>query len=61
MKTLSTDFILRKRRNGEYTLYDKSCEMRYVISQKLHNFLRLFIEQPLELEQFLFLFRDKKY
>ena len=54
MKTLSTDFTLRKRRNGEYTLYDKSCEMRYVISQKLHNFLRLFIEQPLELEQFLF-------
>ncbi len=48
MKKLSANFVLRRDVNGDYTVYDKSCNMRYSVTPKLYKFLRLFKYHPID-------------
>lgn len=50
MKRLSTNIVLRQQVNGDYIVYDKSCDMKYVTTKKLYSFLRLFKNQSLDYE-----------
>lgn len=51
MKRLSTNVVLRQEVNGDYTIYDKSCDMKYLITKKLYSFLRLFKNQSADYEE----------